>query len=157
MQELGRRPLPHPREREGMQEGRPCLVCREGMRLGMGLQWASVSPSVTNWGSATHPGTPSALEVSIPTRQDGKSGAVWRFRFSLGGMLGLMTHKDMAEWRGSPLGGLHAEARLLPRPTGISAGLSEGPTPHLHALVPPESVLGSLGPGGLPEGNTLLR
>lgn len=44
-----------------------------------------------------------------------------------------------------------------PALTGISAGLSEGPTPHLHALVPPESVLGSLGPGGLPEGNTLLR
>lgn len=83
-------------------------------------------------------------------RQDGESGAVWGFSFSLGGMLGLMTLRDMAEWTGSPLGGLRAKARPLPRP-------GYHPTPHLHALVPPESVLASLGPGGLPEGNTLLR
>ena len=94
--------------------------------------------------------------MSIPTCQDGESGAVWGFRFSLGGMLGLMTLRDMAEWRGSPLGGLRAKARPLPRP-GYQQGSVWGPTPHLHALVPPESVLASLGPGGLPEGNTLLR
>lgn len=83
MQELGRDPAP-PRE-EGRDAGRKAVLgCREdaaGDGASSGPQFPHLSPT----GAQPLILGFLQLSVSIPTSQDSDSGAVWGFRFSLGG------------------------------------------------------------------------
>ena len=92
-QEQGRSPLPPPREREGVLGlqggGGPA-----GDAASVGLSF----PICHHLGLSHSPRDSFCSRVSIPTRQDGESGAGWGFRLPLRGMLGLLTHRDVAEW-----------------------------------------------------------